>query len=514
MTKKYCKLKTQETFDSNFGVYGTKTQAERRSNRASVRSFNSNERGLSGHRQNPRAHAIQIIKASQSKTIGEVPVSLLTNLFNAKCKDLALRPKDGQLRRFYDFCSTSIIGRKYLFREIGLGANSAKVLGTILRLNKCSHLDLRKNVLGNNGLKELAKSMNTNSSVIHVDIGSNDITFEGANSFFLSLRKHKTLTSISIANSDGLHRNRIGHKGCIGLNDLLRTNKLISMLNISDNNIGNEGIRTLLNELTPESMNLIYLNLTNNDLGTDCIKEMKTLFESEVLQELRLGSNSLNDTHAEDLSLFFYRQVCQLRKIDLSNNKITSKGGRLLFQAIKQNQFLTHLNLENNSSLGDGDLTELKHLFNNNEYLQSLNMSGCGIESYHVKEIVEGLYAKHAINSRTGNNTLQYLNLSNNRIMGDGAMHFVTIIENNTNTGIRKLDLSKNSITDEAGIALAKALETNTCIIKLSLKNNFLSDGAGMAICIALQKNKTIVKIPLDKNSIKMKYIIEIREHL
>lgn len=93
-------------------------------------------------------------------------------------------------------------------------------------------------------------------------------------------------------------------------------------------------------------------------------------------------------------------------------------------------------------------------------------------------------------------------------------MHFVTIIENNTNTGIRKLDLSKNSITDEAGIALAKALETNTCIIKLSLKNNFLSDGAGMAICIALQKNKTIVKIPLDKNSIKMKYIIEIREHL
>lgn len=128
--------------------------------------------------------------------------------------------------------------------------------------------------------------------------------------------------------------------------------------------------------------------------------------------------------------------------------------------------------------------------------------------------MIEGLYAKHAINSRTGNNTLQYLNLSNNRIMSDGAMYFVTIIENNTNTGIRKLDLSKNSINDEAGVELAKALETNSCLLKLSLKNNFLSDGAGMALCIALQKNKTIIKVPLDKNSIKMKYIIEIREYL
>ena len=143
------------------------------------------------------------------------------------------------------------------------------MLGTILRLNNFSHLDLRKNVLGNKGLKELAKSINTNSSLIHVDIGSNDITFEGANSFFISLRKHKTLSSINVANSDGLHRNRIGAKGCIGLNELLIKNKLITMINMSDNSIGVEGIRTLLNGLTPETFNLIYLNLSNNELGPE-----------------------------------------------------------------------------------------------------------------------------------------------------------------------------------------------------------------------------------------------------
>lgn len=221
------------------------------------------------------------------------------------------------------------------------------------------------------------------------------------------------------------------------------------MLNISDNNIGVEGIQTLTADIAPSSFNLIYLNLTNNDLGPDCMKAMKVLFESESLQELRLSANQLNDKSAEDLSLFFYRQACQLRKIDLSNNKFTSKGAKLLFQSIKQNQFLTHLNLENNTSIGDGDLSELKFLFNNNETLQNLNLSNCAIEGWHIKDTIDGLYAKNALTSRTGNNTLHSLILSDNRLSKEGAMYFVDIIKDNANTGIRYLDLSKNGIPDE-----------------------------------------------------------------
>lgn len=204
MTKKYCRLRTQDNIEGSLGVYGTKTQQVRQKTQSSVRS-------LSG----PRIvnQTIKVFKAPNSKTINGISVTLLTQLFNAKCRDLELHPKEGQLRRFYDFCNNAIIGRKLIFKEIGLGFNSAKVLGQILRLNTFSHLDLRKNVLGNKGLKELAKSILTNSSLIHVDIGSNDITFEGANSFFISMRKHKTLSSINVANSDGLHRNRIGPKG-------------------------------------------------------------------------------------------------------------------------------------------------------------------------------------------------------------------------------------------------------------------------------------------------------------
>jgi Ran GTPase-activating protein (RanGAP) involved in mRNA processing and transport len=81
------------------------------------------------------------------------------------------------------------------------------------------------------------------------------------------------------------------------------------MINISDNSIGVEGIRTMLNGLTPDTFNLIYLNLTNNDLGPECVPDLRVMLESPHLQELRLSANTLNDTSAEALSLFFYKQV-------------------------------------------------------------------------------------------------------------------------------------------------------------------------------------------------------------
>lgn len=65
-------------------------------------------------------------------------------------------------------------------RECGLGVQSAKVLGMIITGDYFSHLDLAKNNLSNEGLAALIKGLKQNYSLIHLDIGSNDITYEGA----------------------------------------------------------------------------------------------------------------------------------------------------------------------------------------------------------------------------------------------------------------------------------------------------------------------------------------------
>ena len=111
----------------------------------------------------------------------------------------------------------------------------------------------------------LVRGLKTNCSLIHLDVGSNDITYEGAQDLFKALEKNLTLTSLTMANHDRLHRNRIGNKACTDLMNLLNKNKIISMINISDNGLSNEGLRMMLPALNKDC-SLVSINLANNDL--------------------------------------------------------------------------------------------------------------------------------------------------------------------------------------------------------------------------------------------------------
>lgn len=168
-------------------------------------------------------------------------------------------------------------------------------------------LDLRKNILGNKGIKELCKGIQESTTLTHIDIGSNDITSEGMNYFFEKIIDNQYIYSFNLANVDGLHRNRLGSNGCKGLNKLLKNNKVLAMIDIADNSIGNEGIRNMLKGVNPHESNIAYINLSNNGLSQGCINELSNLLNSSSLQEIRLKENQLNDFSAQELAYFFYR---------------------------------------------------------------------------------------------------------------------------------------------------------------------------------------------------------------
>jgi hypothetical protein len=69
--------------------------------------------------------------------------------------DLELDPSENQIIRFLDFCRTSIKGRKIKLRDNGFGTKCAIVFADILKKYEITKLDLRKNTLGNKGIKEL-----------------------------------------------------------------------------------------------------------------------------------------------------------------------------------------------------------------------------------------------------------------------------------------------------------------------------------------------------------------------
>ena len=128
--------------------------------------------------------------------------------------------------------------------EQGFGPASAKVIASLF--NGKAHtatdfwsLDLGKNKLGNKGVTIIAKAIQNSSSLACLDLGSNDIMNEGASTLFKSLLTSQSLTYLNISNHDRMHRNRLSLTACQDLCKLLQTNKILTILNISDNRIGN-----------------------------------------------------------------------------------------------------------------------------------------------------------------------------------------------------------------------------------------------------------------------------------
>ena len=70
----------------------------------------------------------------------------------------------------------------------------------------------------------MAKGLKTNRSLVSLDLGSNDIMNEGSALLFNAIQNHPTLSALTIANHDRMHRNRIGMHACNDLHDLLANN--------------------------------------------------------------------------------------------------------------------------------------------------------------------------------------------------------------------------------------------------------------------------------------------------
>ena len=94
--------------------------------------------------------------------------------------------------RFFDIIVKSLAPnkRKLNLVDLGIGDNSVKVVGKILKNNPhFAILDLRKNFITNTGIKSLAKSLIQNDSIVHLELGCNQISCEGAISLFTMLKR-------------------------------------------------------------------------------------------------------------------------------------------------------------------------------------------------------------------------------------------------------------------------------------------------------------------------------------
>ena len=172
-----------------------------------------------------------------------------------------------------------------------IGVDGANTLANGLANNtKLRELYLRNNNrLGNAGCETIATLLrDPNSNINQIDLGDNDIDYEGAIALANGLANNTKLRELYLRN------NRIGNVGCETIATLLRDpNSNINHIDLAGNSINNEGAIALANGLT-NNTKLKKLYLAGNPIDRSSV---------DIFKKLLCNKSSIRDTYSSNHTL-------------------------------------------------------------------------------------------------------------------------------------------------------------------------------------------------------------------
>ena len=197
---------------------------------------------------------------------------------------------------------------------------------------------------------------NGTTSVEKFDISFNGLQSEGVIALSQTLLHNKKITAISIGNIS--LSDTITTEAWIQLFQVLRHHPTLSILDISENNLGREGLLTL----------------------GECLHHNKTI---TVLEAYKCGlTDNVLKAMATNLS-------CESSSLDISdNNSLTSEGWIPVFQILEQNSSLRKLNIRGSYEPMEVDrrgkvVTALAEMISRNKGIHELTISDEFIENEH-----------------------------------------------------------------------------------------------------------------------------------
>ena len=192
-----------------------------------------------------------------------------------------------------------------------------------------------------------------------------------------------------------------------------------------------------------QTRTLSRVTLTENLLNDESIHILTSgLSKNDTLTYLDLSHNKIADNGAKRLARLVRAQGV-LTHLDLGDNRIHEAGGRALGAALADNQVLQYLSLKLNP-LGDAGGNAVLNSLVNNDALTCLDMSGQGLTSD------SGPTLQRLLQSQT---SLTSLDVSANEI----PITKDVVASLHRNKGITELDVRRNPVEDEEGIAAIKA---------------------------------------------------------
>ena len=342
-------------------------------------------------------------------------------------------------------------------RNAGVRDLDAIVIGNALQSN-CSltHLTLAENQIHDLGAIVLANSLNSNRSLQYVDLSDNDVGDSGAQELARVLRSNSSLTFLDLSNP---LRSEENVKPVV----ILDSDSEIHQHFVRCDLIGASGASSLARALR-SNRSLTYLDLSFNEIGKAGAAALGEALQSNcTLSHLFLCSNAIGDSGTASLGEGL-QSNCSLSRLYLTENGIGDTGAEALGKAMQSNRSLTHLNLQVNL-IGDlGAAALARALKSTGIQLTHLDLALNKISCVGAEALAKALES---------NSSLKALELGSNEIGSSGASSFGKALRSNRT--LTHLIVTGNNITESGVTELVDALLINNSLIYLNAEDNSIS---------------------------------------
>ena len=332
--------------------------------------------------------------------------------------------------------------------------NSMQVMKTLgFLFHKYSHC-LRILILPNNKIddkcsKILFPSLQENKMLSLLDLSNNCISNEGI-AFSELFFIDNRLTNIVLFDN-----NLVGPIGTYSLCSFLRNNQKINieLLDLGYNGITKEGVNHLVN----------YIKNNRNKITT-----------------LYLGGNYICDDGLELLSSIFTRENKNI-EIDLKNIVNTNNS-----RENNDTSNMNNSNILNNTNNKDLNNTVSSNVKNNNSLINNNNSNSANNNSSFVDN----------------NNKITFLDIQNNNLTKKSCNYINKIILAN-NTEITNLILSNNDLGNDCIIKVLSSIKVNNKLLSLDLSETKIDEKVVKYLAEILDEDCVLEKLLLSKNNLR-----------
>lgn len=320
--------------------------------------------------------------------------------------------------------------------------------------------------LGNNitskGAKEIAKAIETNSTLQKLDISYNNISYDGLEAIINSLKKNSSMLEIVMTKPSS--------------SEVLKVNVQRSHY-------------TLSSEGATNFEALIVTSLLYNNNCTD-------------IKELDFSDKKISDAVIVALSNLL--RIYPLQKLNIAHNQLSEVGVARIVESLKLNASLQELNMSHNKVTVEG-YRKIAELINVNQTLQHLDISYCGIpedgaihisKSYLNNNILQTVIMSWDCDQNFVNTACLHPNCDfSGKALGSSGTQI--LLNLSSKIKIKELDLSYNNITYDGIIAVTDFLKQSTTLRQLSISHNYISIEGAKMIVEAIQYNTTLQKLDI-----------------